>query len=64
MTITNKPVTGVRPEWNFNMDQAPLGGKLMALNPGNVAVFATLSRSNIHHFRAWCPLPKIPMEHK
>ena len=64
MTITDKPVTSHEPRWNFDMDAAPLGGKLLALNHGMCACFATLSNKNKHDFLAWCPLPKIPKEYK
>lgn len=56
------PLTDPDPEWNFNMAEAPHGKKLIALNPGGVAVFAVLSYRNLKDFQAWYPLPRIPKE--
>lgn len=53
------PHTAPDPEWNFDMSAAPHGRKLIALNPGGVAVFAVLSSRNLRDFHAWYPLPKI-----
>lgn len=64
MTTPNDPVTAHVSYYNFNMDDAPTGRKLLALNPGNVACFATITATNRKDFKAWAPLPKIPKEHK
>ncbi len=56
------PLTDPDPEWNFNMSAAPHGKKLIALNPGGVAVFAVLSYRNLKDFQGWYPLPRIPKE--
>lgn len=56
------PFTHEEPCWNFNMSNAPLGRKLIALNPGGVAVFAVLSYRNVKDFQAWYPLPRLPKE--
>ncbi len=53
------PLTDPDPEWNFDMSAAPHGRKLIALNPGGVAVFAVLSSRNLRDFQAWYPLPKV-----
>ena len=60
----DKPVTGHAPQWCLDMRAAPLGRKLMALNSGGVAVFASLTPSTLKHFVAWCPLPKLTPEQK
>ena len=57
------PLTDSDPEWNFDMSAAPHGRKLIALNPGNVAVFAVLSSRNLKDFSAWYPLPKVKNAH-
>ena len=46
------------------MSQAPMGRKLMALNPGGVAVFASITPSTAHHYIAWCSLPKLTRAQK
>lgn len=46
------------------MQSAPLGRKLLALNHGGVAAFASLTENNLKYFKAWCALPKVPIEHK
>ena len=56
------PHTNPDPKWNFDMNAAPHGRKLIALNPGNVAVFAVLSYRNVKDFQAWYPLPRLPKE--
>jgi len=61
--VTDKPVTSNEPRWNFDLHAAPMGRKLLALNPDGVAVFASLNASSLKYFRAWCALPKIPKEH-
>ena len=58
-----RPVTSRTPVWNFDMNAAPHGRKLLAINDG-VAVIAFISPINIKHFQAWCPLPKIPKDNK
>lgn len=57
-----KPVTAHASMFNLDMSVAPLGGKLIVLNPSNVAVFAVLSNRSLQYFRGWAPLPKIPKE--
>ncbi len=57
------PLTDSDPVWNFDMSAAPHGRKLIALNPGKVAVFAVLSSRNLKDFTAWYPLPRIPKTH-
>ena len=56
------PLTDSDPEWNFDMSAAPHGCKLIALNPGKVAVFAVLSSRNLKDFIGWYPLPRIPKD--
>ena len=56
------PLTDSDPEWNTDMSKAPHGRKLIALNPGGVAVFAVLSSRNLKDFTAWYPLPRIPKD--
>lgn len=58
------PVTAPVSEFNYDMEVAPLGGKLIVLNPGNVATFAILSSSNKKYFKAWAPMPKIRSDMK
>jgi len=58
------PLTDSDPEWCTDMNAAPHGRKLIALNPSGVAVFTSLSSKNLHHFRAWYPLPRIPKDKK
>lgn len=41
-----------------DMENAPLGKKLQAINEGGVAVYAVLNRENIKHFIEWCEIPK------
>ena len=53
------PLTDADPEWCTEMDKAPHGRKLIALNPSGVAVFAVLSARNLKDFHAWYPLPKL-----
>lgn len=62
--MNSNPVTSDEPRWIFDMQTAPLGRKLLALNHGGVAAFASLTENNLKHFKAWCALPKIPKEHK
>lgn len=62
--VTDKPVTGHAPQWCLDMKSAPTGRKLMALNSGGVAVFASLTPSTLKHFVAWCPLPRLTPEQK
>lgn len=62
--MIDKPVSALAPMWNLDMAAAPLGRKVLALNPGGVAVFAALTPSTLKHFRAWCPLPKLTVEQK
>ena len=62
--LTDQPVTSIEPAWDLDMVAAPTGRKLLALTPGNVAVFAVLTPSNLKYFRAWCPLPKLTIEQK
>lgn len=53
-----KPVTADYSYFNYNMDKAPVGGKLIVLNHGGVATFSNLSSENKKDFQAWAPLPK------
>lgn len=62
--LIDKPVTSIEPAWNLDMAAAPVGRKLLALNPSGVAVFASLTPSTLKYFRAWCPLPKLTIEQK
>lgn len=57
------PLTDSDPTWHTDMSKAPHGRKLIALNPGGVAVFAVLSARNLKDFTAWYPLPRIPKTH-
>lgn len=50
-------------EFNYDMNTAPKGGKLLVLNEGDVATIAMLSDSNKKHFKAWAPLPKKRRKH-
>jgi hypothetical protein len=59
-----RPVTANVSEFNYDMDKAPIGGKLIVLNPGNVAAFAVLSSTNKKYFKAWAPLPRIRQDMK
>jgi hypothetical protein len=59
-----KPVTAPVSEFNYDMDTAPTGGKLIVLNPGNVATFAVLNQENKKHFKAWAPCPQIRKDKK
>lgn len=58
------PVTASVSEFNYDMGSAPLGGKLIVLNPGNVATFAILNSTNKKYFKAWAPMPKIRQDMK
>ena len=62
--MIDKPVTALAPLWNLEMSEAPLGQKLLALNPSGVAVFASITPSTLKHFIAWCGLPKLTPEQK
>lgn len=57
--MQGKPVTAEVSYYNYDMDAAPKGGKLLVLNHGGVATFAVLSDKNKRDFRAWAPLPKV-----
>lgn len=59
-----KPVTANVSEFNYDMNAAPKGGKLIVLNMGNVATFAILHSENVKDFKAWAPLPKIRKDMK
>lgn len=54
----NPVVTTDQLRFRADMHNAPLGKKLLAINPGGVAVFAILTRANLHHFIEWCEVPK------
>jgi hypothetical protein len=58
MLLTDKPVSAQQSEMCSDMSKAPLGRKVIAINPGGVAVFAVLSKDNLKHFIEWAPLPK------
>jgi hypothetical protein len=60
----DKPVTAREVSWSLDMKSAPMGRKLLALNPGGVAVFASITPSTAHHYLAWCSLPKLTPEQK
>lgn len=62
--MNDKPVTAMDVHWSLDMSKAPMGRKLLALNPGGVAVFASLTPSTLKHFIAWCSLPKLTPEQK
>ena len=62
--MNGKPVTAQQSEFNYDMKAAPLGGKVIVLNPGNVATFAILTNVNRKDFKAWAPLPKIRKDKK
>lgn len=64
MGSSEKPVTALAPLWSLDMSTAPLGQKLLAMNPGGVAVFASLTPSTLKHFIAWCGLPKLTPDQK
>lgn len=53
-----KPVTTDEYHLSKDMAAAPLGGKLIAVNPSGVAVMTTLTRDNRKDFCGWAPLPK------
>lgn len=57
--MLGKPVTAPVSVFNYDMNAAPKGGKLLVLNHGNVATFAVLSDRNLKDFKAWAPMPKI-----
>jgi len=56
----DKPVTTSKLYYNMNMAECPLGRKLLALNHGGVACFATITNTNRDDFQGWCALPKVP----
>ena len=58
------PVTAEEVFWSLDMAKAPMGRKLMALNPSGVAVFASITPSTAHHYLAWCSLPKLTKDQK
>lgn len=58
MTLIDKPLSSKHPEYCYDMELAPTGRKLIALNHGGVACFATLNSTNKKDFKAWSPLPK------
>ena len=62
--MSEKPITALAPLWSLDMSKAPLGQKLLAMNPGGVAVFASLTPSTLKHFIAWCGLPKLTPDQK
>lgn len=64
-----KPATKVNTAENIAVDHSyffqpmstcPLGVKVQLLNPGNVAVYGTVSARTIGDWRGWAPMPKIP----
>jgi hypothetical protein len=59
-----RPVTATSSEFNYDMGAAPIGGKLIVLNHGNVATFAILSSENKKYFKAWAPMPRIQQDMK
>ena len=62
--MTTPPVTAEQVFWDMEMGHAPMGRKLIALNPGGVAVFASITPSTAHHYLAWCSLPKLTKQQK
>jgi hypothetical protein len=52
------PVTAPVSEWNYNMDDAPVGGKLIVLNHSGCATFSVLTSDDKQYFQAWAPMPK------
>ncbi len=59
-----KPVTADYSYFNYDMDKAPVGGKLIVLNHGGVATFSNLTAENKKDFQAWAPLPKTRKSRK
>ena len=64
MELSKPPVTAKDVHWSTDMNLAPLGQKLLALNPSGVAVFASITPSTMKYYIAWCPLPKLTKEQK
>jgi hypothetical protein len=62
--MTTPPVTAEEVSWSLDMKSAPMGRKLMALNPSGVAVFASITPNTAHHYLAWCSLPKLTKQQK
>lgn len=64
MELSDKPVTALDVHWSTDMTKAPLGRKLLAINPSGVAVFASITPSTMKHYLAWCSLPKFTQDQK
>lgn len=62
--MLGRPVTAAAPALNYDMQAAPVGGKLLVLTKGMVLTFAVLRQVDkvAGHFIAWCPLPKRDKE--
>lgn len=47
-------------QWRMrkDMENAPIGRKLLLINPGGVLVFGTLTNETRNHFLEWAYLPK------
>jgi hypothetical protein len=52
------PVTAQVSEWNYDMENAPVGGKLLVLNHAGCATFSVLTSDDKQYFQAWAPMPK------
>lgn len=44
--------------FRLDMNNAPLGKKVLAINPSGVAVFAVLTKETLKDYQEWCELPK------
>ncbi len=53
-----QPVTAPVSALRYDMENAPLGGKLQLLNPSGVLVFGTLTVATRSLYWAWAPLPQ------
>ena len=53
-----QPVTAPVSTLRYDMENAPIGGKLLLLNPSGVLVFGTLTNATRHLYWAWAPLPR------
>jgi hypothetical protein len=52
------PVTAQVSEYNYDMESAPVGGKLIVLNHSGCATFSVLTSDDKQYFQAWAPMPK------
>lgn len=58
MDSLQKPLAVETPIMIDDMSLAPLGVKLLAVNPGGVLCIAVLNKGNVNDFIEWCPYPK------